>query len=88
MSTVSVLLHLLHPHAVGNLHAALQHVKRLRDDMNSLSPKSENAQMAKDVFMDGVEGSGIYLDALEPLLLEISKEVSKIAGTWVHHRSY
>ena len=77
---VSVLLHLLHPYAAGNLHVALQHIKRLHDDLKSLSPKSENAQMAKDVFMDGLESSGIYLDALEPLLKEIHRESQKTAG--------
>ncbi|KAJ3537580.1 hypothetical protein NM688_g6664 [Phlebia brevispora] len=79
-SGASILINLLHPYAAGNLHAALQHVKRFRDDLKSLSPKSENAYMAKGVFMDGVEDSGVRLDALEPLLQEVCKEAQKLPG--------
>lgn len=78
--SASILLSLVHPHAVGNLVAALGHVRRFHDDLTTLSPKSENAQMAKDVLLDGVDGSGVHLDRLEPLLQEFAKEASKIPG--------
>ncbi|KZT09518.1 uncharacterized protein LAESUDRAFT_508521 [Laetiporus sulphureus 93-53] len=57
-------LHLIHPLSLGQVLDMLNHVKRFRDHISSLSAKSENAQIAKDVLMDIVTSSGIKLDQL------------------------
>ena len=37
--------------------------------------------MAKDVLMDGVDGAGVHLNKLEPLLQEIRTETQRLPGT-------
>ncbi|PSR77354.1 hypothetical protein PHLCEN_2v7955, partial [Hermanssonia centrifuga] len=77
-SGLSILVNLIHPYALNNLNTAIAHVKRFRDDLNSLSAKKENSQMAKDVIMDHIACSGVHLDALSESLQELSKEVQKV----------
>ncbi|KAH9951450.1 hypothetical protein B0H21DRAFT_719063 [Amylocystis lapponica] len=50
------------------------HVKRFRDYIGTLSPRGENAQMAKDVLLDVVDCSGVDLDVLGRLLGEALQE--------------
>ncbi|CAL1704650.1 unnamed protein product [Somion occarium] len=67
----SSLLHFLHRYPLNNLQSTVSHVKRLRDDLKSLSPKVENAQMAKELLMDSFACSGVDVDALSSVLEEV-----------------
>ena len=77
--TASIFVHLLHPFALRNLHEAVGHVRRFRNELDPLPPKGENAQIAKEVLMDTVNSAGIHLDAFFSLLEEIKTAV-KLSG--------
>ena len=76
----SIFLHLLHPLALLGLQEAIGHVKRFRDELDNLSPKRENSQMAKDVLMDTVDSSGVDINALFAILDKV-KATMKISST-------
>lgn len=80
LSSASILLHLVHPYALRNLHAAVGHLERFQAQISPLVPKAENAQLAKDALMDIVNTSGVSLGPLIPLLDEFQKNVSQIPG--------
>lgn len=76
----SALLHLVHPFTLDGMHRGLNHVKRFRSYLGSLSPRGENAQIAKDELIDMVNCSGINLDALEKTISEFLGEVKAAPG--------
>ena len=76
----AILLFLFHPFASRSLHEAVGHVKRFHNELNTLSPTQENSQIAKDVFMDTIDSSGINIDALVTALDE-HKSAVKPPGT-------
>lgn len=73
------LLHIVHRYALNNLHVVVNHVKGLRDELNNLAPKAENAHMAKEVLMDAFNCAGINIDALSKVLGEL-KDSSAVTG--------
>lgn len=75
-----MLLHLVQPYALANLTAAIKHVKRFHGCLQALTPKQENAQIAKDVLVDLVDCSGIDLNALESLLTDLVQDAQAISG--------
>jgi hypothetical protein len=78
----SVLLHLVHPYALKNLYTAVANVKRFHDQVNQALPKTENAQLAKDALTDLFDSSGVVMAGLTPLLEELQKGASQVAGTY------
>ncbi|KAK7693491.1 hypothetical protein QCA50_003059 [Cerrena zonata] len=77
------LLHLVHRYALNNLYIVVNHVKGLRDELGNLTPKAENAHMAKEVLMDAFNCAGINIDALSQVLGELkdSPAVSAISAS-------
>ncbi|EMD37984.1 hypothetical protein CERSUDRAFT_113104 [Gelatoporia subvermispora B] len=65
-----------HPFALSRLYSALMHVKRFRDQVTSLSPKGENAYLARDTLIDIVGNSGIDLGALSSVLHSFMQETN------------
>ena len=76
------LLHLLHPFPFTHLLGVLQHVKRFYALLKDLHPRTENASIARQMFMELVETSGIDLNALENSLLELKEEIRSFAGRY------
>jgi hypothetical protein len=74
------LLHLVQPYALGCLCQALKHVVLLYDCLRVKRAKEENTQIAKDVFLDLVERSGINLKGLASLLSESLQDSASISG--------
>lgn len=72
-----ILLNLAHPYATRNLFTILQHLKRFRTYLGSLSAGGENSRIARDVLVDLVDCSGVDFEALYPVLEEIVQK-SKI----------
>lgn len=72
---------MVHPYVLKHMLIAVDHVKRFRDHIGSLSAKGENAQIAKDVLMDAIDYSGIHLDVLIGTLHENLLLAAKIPGT-------
>ena len=63
-----------------NLHRVLGHVKKLRIFIGDLSASAEHAQLAKDIFVDSIDCSGINLQSLETILAEQIRECKDISG--------
>ena len=82
------LLHLVHRYALDNLYIAVKHVKALRDELISLTPKAENAHVAKELLMDAFSCAGINIDALGQVLGELrdSPAITSISGRLYPHR--
>ena len=76
------LLHLLHPFPFTHLLGVLQHIKRFYALLKDLHPRTENASIARQMFMELVETSGIDLNALENSLLELKEEIRSFAGRY------
>lgn len=66
-----ILLNLAHPYATRNLFTILQHLKRFRTYLGSLSAGGENSRIARDVLVDLVDCSGVDFEALYPVIEEI-----------------
>jgi hypothetical protein len=66
-------------YALKNLHAALNHVKLLRNHLGSLLVGGENAQIARDVLIDLVDCSGVDMNALEPLFADFVRDAKTFA---------
>ncbi|KIK08291.1 hypothetical protein K443DRAFT_672780 [Laccaria amethystina LaAM-08-1] len=66
-----ILLNLAHPQATWNLFTILQHLKRFRTYLGSLSAGGENSRIARDALVDLVDCSGVDFEALYPVLEEI-----------------
>jgi hypothetical protein len=77
--TASIVLHLLHPFALQNLQEAVGHVRRFRNELDPLPPKSENSSIAKETLMDIVNSAGVNVDAFLSLLDNI-KPMLKVGG--------
>lgn len=75
-----ILLNLVHPYALLNLTGALDYVKSFRTFLGSQTPRGENAQIARDVFVDLVDCSGIDLSVLVPLLRESVPDAMNIGS--------
>ncbi|KAF7338233.1 hypothetical protein MVEN_02048500 [Mycena venus] len=73
----SVLLHLAHPYALKNLHAAVSNVARFKNKIGSLSASEENSQIAKSVLVDLIDCCGIDFNALYPVLVGLLAEAKK-----------
>ncbi|KAF5377046.1 hypothetical protein D9757_007706 [Collybiopsis confluens] len=68
-------LHLVHPRALQNLQTALTHVKQLGSYLASMTPRTENAQLSREVLLNLVECSGIDLEGLDSILDKLAKSV-------------
>ncbi|KAF8212153.1 hypothetical protein K438DRAFT_1806059 [Mycena galopus ATCC 62051] len=73
----SVLLHLAHPYALRNLHAAVSSVARFKNNIGSLSASEENSHIAKNVLVDLIDCSGVDFKGLEPVLADLLTEAKK-----------
>ena len=71
----TVFLHLVHPFALQEFSVLVTHIKQYRAYLGSLTPKGQNAQIAKDILIDVVDNSGIDFAALEALLTVSRTEV-------------
>ncbi|KAF9265473.1 hypothetical protein L218DRAFT_957050 [Marasmius fiardii PR-910] len=69
------LLSLIHPRALQTLLEAITNVKQVRERLGSLTPKSENSQIARDALVDQVDSSGINLTSLLPILNDVLETV-------------
>lgn len=74
------LLHLVQPYALVNLHSVLGHIKQFRAYLGTLTASEVNAQIARDILIDLVDCSGINLDLLQPLLLELIEDAKILDG--------
>ncbi|KAF5373666.1 hypothetical protein D9758_000628 [Tetrapyrgos nigripes] len=72
-----IFLHLTHPVALKTLHAIVSNIKRLRLVIDGLTPKSENTQIVKEVFIDIMDCAGIDVAELEKVLDEFSQSIGK-----------
>ncbi|KIK57736.1 hypothetical protein GYMLUDRAFT_228779, partial [Collybiopsis luxurians FD-317 M1] len=70
-----VFLHLVHPVALQNLRTALAHVKQYETYLASLAPRTENAQLSREVLLDLVECSGIDLQGLKSIFDKLAESV-------------
>lgn len=75
-----VFLHLVHPKALQNLRVALGHVKQFRNYLVGLTPRTENAQLSREVLLDLVECSGIDIPGLDAILEKLSKSIQGFNG--------
>lgn len=78
------MLHLVQPYALGCLCQALQHVVLLYDCLRVKRAKEENTQIAKDVFLDLIERSGINLKGLVSLLSKSLQDSASISCEFAH----
>ena len=78
------LLHLVQPYALDNLCTALKHVVLFHDRLRGKRAKEENTQIAKEVFFDLIERSGINLDGLVSLLSISLQDTKVISGISSH----
>ncbi|KAH8120279.1 hypothetical protein DFH11DRAFT_48421 [Phellopilus nigrolimitatus] len=69
------LTHLIHPYALDNVYFFLQHVRRFRAFLGSHAKAEEHYKMAREVLVDTIDSSGIALDALDKVIIEIRDEV-------------
>jgi len=79
LQSSSTMLHLVHPIALRNLHAAVDNVVRFKNTVGSLSASEENSHIAKAVLVDLIGCSGVDFDALEPLLSELLSEAKRLS---------
>ncbi|KZT70141.1 hypothetical protein DAEQUDRAFT_810869 [Daedalea quercina L-15889] len=70
-SSTSTFVHLVHPYSLGRIRMILDHVKRFRKHIASLTAKGENAQIARDVLLDVIDCSGIDLDQISVVLGDV-----------------
>ncbi|KAE9393028.1 hypothetical protein BT96DRAFT_999829 [Gymnopus androsaceus JB14] len=76
-------LHLVHPTALQNLRVSLGHVKQFRNYLAGLTPRTENAQLSREVLLDLVECSGIDVSGLDAILEKLFKSVQEFNDTEV-----
>nr|GAT53238.1 predicted protein [Mycena chlorophos] len=74
-----IMLHISHPFALKNLHAAVGHVNKFKNKIMSLNASEENSHLAKSVLLDLIQCSGVDLRALESLLSELLVEANKFS---------
>jgi hypothetical protein len=79
------LLHLVQPYALANLHDILSHIKQFRTFLGTLTASEVNAQIARDTLIDLVDCSGVNLDLLQPLLLELMEDAKALEGAFFVH---
>ncbi|KAF9227689.1 hypothetical protein BS17DRAFT_693359 [Gyrodon lividus] len=75
-----ILLHLVHPLTLTNLIGVTIHVNRFYHSINSLTPKGENSQIARDILVDLIGCSGLNLNGLEDILKGTVLDVRSIPG--------
>ncbi|KAI0273731.1 hypothetical protein BC834DRAFT_855279 [Gloeopeniophorella convolvens] len=73
-----VLLSLLHTDVLSRIRKTLGTVKRFYEHLSSLSPGGENGALSRSLLLDAVDGSGINLEALDALLVQISEKVGQL----------
>ncbi|KAH9063340.1 hypothetical protein EDB87DRAFT_1557873 [Lactarius vividus] len=74
-STHPILSVLLFPDALATLRLTVGDVKRFYEYLKNLETSGENGVMSKNALLNTVDGSGVNLEALEPLLAHISKQI-------------
>jgi hypothetical protein len=79
-STHPILLNLLYPDALTKLRVTVGDVKRLYEQLKSVDPNGENGTIARNALLDTVDSSGINLEALESLLMQISERIDGSKG--------
>ncbi|KAF9075212.1 hypothetical protein BDP27DRAFT_1315692, partial [Rhodocollybia butyracea] len=78
--TSPVFLHLVHPTALQNLRTSLGHIKQFQAYLAKLTPRTENAQLSRDILLDLVECSGIDIQGLDAILEKLSKSVQEFSA--------
>ncbi|THU88421.1 hypothetical protein K435DRAFT_842205 [Dendrothele bispora CBS 962.96] len=73
-----ILLHLVHPTAFKALRATVSNIKRFRQTIDKLTPKSENTQIAKEALIDILDCAGLDVSGLEQLLDDFSQTIKDI----------
>ncbi|KAF7323045.1 hypothetical protein HMN09_00084400 [Mycena chlorophos] len=74
-----IMLHISHPFALKNLHAAVGHVNKFKNKITSLNASEENSHLAKSVLLDLIQCSGVDLRAMESLLSELLVDANKFS---------
>ncbi|KIK96331.1 hypothetical protein PAXRUDRAFT_10898 [Paxillus rubicundulus Ve08.2h10] len=75
-----ILLHLVHPLTLANLIGLAIHVNHFYHSLNSLTPKGENSQIARDILVDLIRCSGLNFKGLEDILKGAALDVRSIPG--------
>lgn len=71
LTEIPSLIHLVHPYALDNLVDAVSHVNALRTMLGSLTASRLKSDIAKEILVDAVDGSGINFVVLEGQLRKI-----------------
>jgi hypothetical protein len=79
-ATHPILSVLLFPDALAKLRLTVGDVKRFYEYLKNLETSGENGVMSKNALLDTVDGSGVNLEALDPLLAYISEQVKGANG--------
>ncbi|KAK7467224.1 hypothetical protein VKT23_004282 [Stygiomarasmius scandens] len=74
----SIFLHLTHPIALRTLRTTVNSMKRFRQIIDGLTPKSENTQIAKDALVDIIDYAGVDVSGLEEILDKFSQAMNDI----------
>jgi hypothetical protein len=80
-ATHPILSVLLFPDALAKLRLTVGDVKRFYEYLKNLETSGENGVMSKNALLDTVDGSGVNLEALDPLLAYISEQVKGANAT-------
>jgi len=78
-----ILLNLLYPDALVKLRVTVGNVRQLYEQLKIIDTNGENGATAKNALLDAVDSSGINLEALEPLLTQISEKFDGTNGELV-----
>jgi hypothetical protein len=76
----TVLLHLIHPYLLKNMSDLISHVTRLKQQVSQSTATTPNARLAKEIYMEQVASLGVDLEALLPILADLSEGVSRLDG--------
>jgi hypothetical protein len=79
-STHPILLNLLYPDALTKLRVTVGDVKKLYEQLKGVDPNGENGTIARNALLDTIDSSGINLEALESLLIQISEKIDRSKG--------
>jgi len=72
-----ILLNLLYPDALAKLRATVGNVRQLYQQLKTIGTNGENGATAKNALLDTVDNSGVNLEALESLLVQISDKIDE-----------
>jgi hypothetical protein len=74
------LLNLIYPDALAKLRITVGDVKQLYEQLKGVDPNGESGAIAKNTLLDAVDSSGINLETLESLLMQIREKIDGSNG--------